>query len=42
MDDANPLPNDVSQCHQLLLAAYKQSVELEQQAAQAKRHATKA
>ncbi len=49
MDNANALPNDLTQCHQLLLAAYKQSVELEQQAAeatqqaaQAKRHATQA
>jgi transposase len=42
MNDASSLPNDVTQCHQLLLAAYKQSVELEQQAAEAKRHATKA
>ena len=29
MDDANSLPNDLTQCHQLLLAAYKQSVQLE-------------
>ncbi len=42
MHDANSLPNDVTGCHQLLLAAYKQSVELEQHAAQAKRHATQA
>ena len=49
MDDANSLPNDLTQCHQLLLAAHKQSVELEQQAAeatqqaaQAKRHAMQA
>ena len=37
MDDTNSLPNDLTQCHQLLLAAYKQSVQLEQQAAQAER-----
>ena len=35
MDDANPFPNDLTQCHQLLLAAYRQSVELERQAAEA-------
>ena len=33
MDDTNSLPNDLTQCHQLLLAAYRQSVQLEQQAA---------
>jgi transposase len=49
MHDANSLPTDVTGCHQLLLAAYKQSVELEQRAeeatqhaAQAERHATQA
>ncbi len=49
MDDTNSLPNDLTQCHQLLFAAHKQSVELErqaaeatQQAAQAKRHSTQA
>ncbi len=42
MDDANSLPNDVTECHQLLFAAHKQSVELEQHAAQAKRHAMQA
>ncbi len=35
MHDANSLPNDVTGCHQLLLAAYKQSVELERHATQA-------
>ena len=40
MDDANPLPNDPAQCHSLLLAAYKQSVELEQRAAEAEQRAT--
>ena len=34
MDDANSLPNDLTQCHQLLLAAFKQSVQLEQRVAQ--------
>ena len=29
MDGTNSLPNDLTQCHQLLLAAYKQSVQLE-------------
>ena len=37
MDGTNSLPNDLTQCHQLLLAAYKQSVQLEQQATQAQR-----
>ncbi len=36
MDD-NALPNDVTECHRLLLAAFKQSVQLEQQAAEAER-----
>jgi transposase len=34
MDDTNFLPQDLTECHQLLLAAYKQSVQLEQQAAE--------
>lgn len=38
MDD-NSLPNDVTECHRLLLAAFKQSVQLEQQVVDAKRHA---
>ena len=37
MDGTNSLPNDLTQCHQLLVAAYRQSVQLEQQAAQAQR-----
>ncbi len=41
MDDANSLPNDLTQCHQLLLAAFKQSVQLEQQVADAKRDASR-
>ena len=36
MDDTNSLPNDVTECHHLLLAAFKQSKQLEQQAAEAK------
>ena len=31
--------NDLTQCHQLLLAAHKQSVELEQQATEATQYA---
>ncbi len=42
MHDANSLPNDVTECHQLLLAAYKQSVALERHAAQATQHAAQA
>ena len=38
MDD-HSLPNDVTECHQLLLAAFRQSVQFEQQAADAKRQA---
>jgi transposase len=41
MDD-NSLPNDLTECHRLLLAAFKQSVHLEQQVAEAKRHASQA
>jgi transposase len=37
MDGTNSLPNDVTQCHQLLVAAYQQSVQLERQATQAQR-----
>ena len=39
MNDANPFPNDLAECHQLLVAAYQQSVQLEQQATQAERRA---
>ncbi len=39
MDDTNFLPQDLTECHQLLLAAYKQSVQLEQQVADARRQA---
>ncbi len=40
MDDANSLPNDLTQCHQLLLAAYKQSVQLENKVATSRQKAT--
>ena len=33
MDGTNALPNDLTECHQLLLAAYKQSVQLESKVA---------
>ena len=33
MDDSNPLPNDLAECQRLLLAAFKQAVELERNAA---------
>ena len=39
MDDTNPLPNDLAECQQLLLAAYRQSLQLERQATQAQRRA---
>jgi transposase len=39
MDGTNSLPNDLSECQQLLLAAYKQSVQLEQHAEEAERRA---
>jgi transposase len=42
MDDSHSLPNDVTECHRLLLAAYKQAVRLEQQATQATQHAAQA
>ena len=38
MDD-NALPNDVTECHRLLLAAFKQSVQLEQQLDDARQQA---
>ena len=41
MDD-NSLPNDLAECHALLMAAFKQSVELEQQVADAQREAGQA
>ena len=39
MDD-NSLPSDVQECHRLLLAAFKQASQLEQQAAVAEQQAT--
>ena len=42
MDGANSLPNDLTECHELLLAAYRQSVQLEQQAEEAKQRAEQA
>ena len=39
MDDANFLPSDLAECQQLLLAAYRQSVQLEQRAAEAEQQA---
>ena len=40
--DGTSLPNDVTECHELLLAAFKQSMQLEQQVADAQRHAAEA
>jgi transposase len=42
MDGTNSLPNDLTECHELLLAAYRQSVQLEQQAEEAKQRADQA
>jgi transposase len=43
MTDRPPnIPDDLTECHCLLVAAYKQAVQLEQQAAEAKRDATQA
>ena len=42
MDDTNSLPNDVTECHRLLLAAYGQSLELEREAAEARQQAAAA
>jgi transposase len=39
MDDTNSLPNDLTECHQLLLAAYQQSVQLEQKVASSQQQA---
>jgi transposase len=39
MDDTNSLPTDLTECHRLLRAAYVQSVQLEQQAAEAQQQA---
>ena len=42
MDDANLLPNDLGQCQRLLLAAFREATQLEQQAADAQRMAADA
>ena len=42
MDATNFLPDDITECHRLLLAAWKQSQQLEQQAVDAGRQATQA
>ena len=39
MDDTNSLPNDLAECHELLLAAYRQSVQLEKQVATSQQEA---
>ena len=39
MDDAHFLPNDLAACQRLLLAAFREAVELEQQVAEAKQQA---
>jgi len=41
MDDINSLPNDPTECHALLLAAFKQAKQLQQRAAEAERRAAK-
>jgi transposase len=42
MDGTNSLPNDPTECHGLLLAAYRQSLQLEHQAAEAQQRAEQA
>jgi hypothetical protein len=37
MDDANALPNDVSECHRLPLAAFKQATLLERRAVESEK-----
>ena len=39
MENSNFLPNDLAECHRLLLAAHKQSVQLEQRAAASEQQA---
>jgi transposase len=39
MDDTNSLPNDPTECHALLLAAFQRAKQLEQRAAEAERRA---
>ncbi len=40
MDRADSLPTDLAECHRLLLAAYKQAVQLERRATESERRAT--
>lgn len=40
MDGTNPLPNDLYECQQLLLAAFKQAKELERRTTEAEQHAS--
>ena len=40
MDGINPLPNDLHECQQLLLAAFKQAKELERRTTEAEQHAS--
>jgi transposase len=42
MDDADVLPHDLTECHRLLLAAYKQAVHMEQQLADSDRRVAEA
>ena len=42
MDDANILPNDLGECQRLLLAAFKEAVQLERRAADAQQRASDA
>ena len=42
MDDTHPLPDDLTQCQRLLMAAFKQAVQLERQADAAQQRATQA
>ena len=37
MDDTNALPNDVTECHRLLLAAFKQATQLERRAVESEK-----
>ena len=39
MDGTNSLPNDLAECHELLLAAYQQSVQLEKKVATSQQQA---
>ena len=42
MDRLPDIPDDLTECHRLLVAAYKQAMQLEKQATEAKQHAAKA